>query len=606
MIPSGALAPFPSERFLQFCSRIYLQTKDFGLVPMQMLGTQTYVLDQMCAAIDRGVSNFLILKARQQGMTTFFVVLDLFWCFEYPGMLGSFVTHTEQAKANFRNMIKLMFVKLPKSHRIKWTQENRDLLVLQNNSVLQYLVAGTKDKVKGGIGRSSANNFIHATEVAFWGAPDDLNELAATMSTHHPHRLKVEETTANGFNFWEERWREGKDDPTICCIFVGWWRHDHYRFEIGDPRFEQYMPKGAQSPWTRLERSRAADVKRRYGVDITPQQIAWYRWKLESELFNDQVKMDEMYPWVDEDAFVSTGRSFFQPLLITEAARAARQTPFMPFAYQMGDHWKDTLVVNVGARDRRNPELRIWEEPVADGYYAIGCDPAYGSGPDADKSVISICRGYADKLVQVAEFATPVISTYQCAWALCHLGGYYRNFTYNLEISGPGESVQNEIRNLRKETANMVDYKPDGRIDYDLRYVLTHMREFLYTRVDSLTQTPALHTKTHQSNKFANLSSMKDSFDLGRLKVRSLPCLEEMRYVKIDGGAIGAESGKNDDRVMALAFAHEAWRKQMRDRLKAMGLTYAAEQAKAEGRGPSQAQTMAINYMRRQGILPGA
>jgi len=177
-IISSKPAPFPKARFLAFLSRLKIQTKDFGMVAMQPLGTQTYVLDEMCAAIEAGVTTFLILKARQLGMTTFFIALDLFWAMDHPGLLGSFVTHTDQAKANFRNMIKIFFAHLPKSHRIRWDQENRDMIVLKNGSLLQYLVAGTKEKVKGGLGRSSANNYIHATEVAFWGSPDDLNELA--------------------------------------------------------------------------------------------------------------------------------------------------------------------------------------------------------------------------------------------------------------------------------------------------------------------------------------------------------------------------------------------------------------------------------------------
>ena len=72
-IPSSKPAPFPRARFLAFLGRLRIQTKDFGLVPMSLLGTQSYVLDEMCAAIDRGVTTFMILKARQLGMTTFFI-----------------------------------------------------------------------------------------------------------------------------------------------------------------------------------------------------------------------------------------------------------------------------------------------------------------------------------------------------------------------------------------------------------------------------------------------------------------------------------------------------------------------------------------------------
>lgn len=605
-LPSLRVAPFPRERFISFTKKLRIQTKDFGMVPMQMLGTQTYVLDELCAARERGVSTVYILKARQLGMTTFFIAMDLFWAFEHEGLLGSFVTHTDQAKANFRNMIKIFFAHLPKTHKIGWDNENRDMIVLKNGSLFQYLVAGTKEKAKGGLGRSSANNFIHATEVAFWGSPDDLNELSATMSTHHPHRMKIEETTANGYNFWEERWREAKDDPTICCIFVGWWRHDHYAFkpENGEehPYFRIYMPKGHEAPLTRLERRRVNEVKKRYGVDVTHEQIAWYRWKLESPdgAGGDQMKMDEMFPWLEEDAFVATGAQFFISQHITEAMRASAKTPFMPYKYFLGDHWEQTRVE--ATRDKR-AELKVWEEADATGHYVIGCDPAYGSGPEADSTVINVSRCFADKLIQVAEFVSPLVSTYQCAWALCHLAGYYRNVMVNLEITGPGEAVFNEMNLLKRETARMVDRMPDGTIDYDLRLVLTMMRHFLYSRVDSLTQTLAYQWRTSGSNKFGMLAALKDSFELRRIEVRSMFLLQEMKTVVINGGAVEAESGKHDDRVMAQALAHEAWRKWVKPKLSAMGLTYGAWIDDKEGRGPNPAQKMAINYLARQGII---
>ena len=195
------LEPFPREQFLQFLHKLRILTKDFGLVPMELLGTQTYVLDEICKGVDEGINTFLILKARQLGMSTFFLALDIFWAMRTPGLLASFATHEEKSKAQFRNILKVFFANLPKTHKIRWDLENRDMVAFSNTSMIQYLVAGTKEKIKGGLGRSSANNYIHATEVAFWGSPDDLAELAATFSSHHPRRLWIEETTASGFNF---------------------------------------------------------------------------------------------------------------------------------------------------------------------------------------------------------------------------------------------------------------------------------------------------------------------------------------------------------------------------------------------------------------------
>jgi hypothetical protein len=589
LAPPAHVAPFPRDRFLKFLSMLKIQTKDFGMVPIQLLGTQTYVLDEMCAAIERG-------------MTTFFIALDLFWAFEHRGLLGSFVTHTDQAKAMFRNVIKVFFANLPKTHKIKWDLENREMIVLKNSSVLQYLVAGTKEKFKGGLGRSSANNFLHKTEVAYWGSPDDLSEISATLSSIYPHRLNIEETTANGFNFWEERWRDGKDDPTICCIFVGWWRHDHYRIADEHPWFLVYMPKGHATPLTRLERHRVIEVRKRYGAEITHNQIAWYRHHLESEVGGDQAKMDEQFPWLEDDAFVATGSQFFIAQSLTEAAKRARSIPFKPFKYEMGDHWSETQVVST--RDQRRAELRVWEEANPNGHYVIGCDPAYGSSEEADRAVIHVARCFSDRIVQVAEFVSPTISTYQCAWALCHLAGYYRNVMVNLEINGPGDAVFNEINQLRRDTASMVD-RSEAKA-YDLRYVLTMMRHFLYSRSDSMTQSLAYQWRTSGNNKPPMLSSFKDSFELHRFVINSMPLIDEMKTIVIDGGAIEAEKGKKDDRVMAAALAHEAWRRWVRPRLVGLGLTFQEAYKEEHGQGRTQAERMAINYLRAMNIgVPG-
>jgi hypothetical protein len=599
VLPPARVTQFPRARFESFLSKVKIQTKDFGLIPFAMLGTQKYVLDEMEDAYNKGVTTFYILKARQLGITVFFVLLDIFWAMEYPGLLGSFVTHTDSSKSLFRNTIKVMFANLPRTHKIRWTVENRDMLVLDSGSLFQYLVAGTKEKSRGGLGRSSANNYIHATEVAFWGSPDDLNELSATMSTHYPHRMKIEETTANGYNFWEERYHQAQKDPTIKTIFVGWWRHDHYAFPDDHPWFAIYMPQGHATPLHILERKRLRLVKEQFGIEITKNQIAWYRWHLESEVQGDQAKMDEMFPWVEDDAFVATGSIFFTNDSLSEAMKRARQQPFMPFKYSMSERWQDTIVNPT--RDRR-AELKVWEESDPKGHYVIGCDPAYGSSDEADRAVIHVARCFSDRLVQVAEFVSSTISTYQCAWALCHLAGYYRNVMVNLEMNGPGEAVFNEMNALRMHTNEMVTHSPDGKVTHDLRNVLTMMRHYLYKRPDSMTGGLAYQWRTSGVNKPPMMHAFKDAFELHRHIVNSMYLLEEMKTIVIDGGSIKAEGSNKDDRVIAAGLAHEAWRRWVQPKLRNMGLTFERSYMEAIGAGPNMAQKIAMDYLTKAKI----
>src|SRR5258708_1197328 len=89
----GRVAPFPRERFLKFCSILKIQSRDYGLVPFVLNGTQHYLLDKLCEALDQGITTIVVLKDRQSGVSTFFLALDMFWAFENKGILGVFATH---------------------------------------------------------------------------------------------------------------------------------------------------------------------------------------------------------------------------------------------------------------------------------------------------------------------------------------------------------------------------------------------------------------------------------------------------------------------------------------------------------------------------------
>lgn len=599
----GAVAPFPKKRFMGFIKQLRVQTKDFGLQPLKLLGSQSYIIDEIEDGLSKGITTFVIVKARQLGSSSLLLAIDLFWAFEYGGLSGAFATHDDLSRELFRNMIEVFIAHLPATHKIDKRAHNRQMLVLKNGSQFAYLVAGTKHKAAGksGLGRSGAYNFLHATEVAYWGNEDDLKEMRAAMSTHNPRRLQVYESTANGFNHFQEMCEKAAESSTQKLIFVGWWRNELYRFEKGTQAYNAYMPQGDATPYTVLERKRMRIVKELYSFEIEREQIAWYRWKLEDDADGDQMKMDEMFPFTLEDAFVATGSKFFTNESLTDAMRSARKAPFMPFKYVFGFQWSDTGVMPT--KNQKLAELRIWEHPDPHGSYAIGCDPAYGSSETADRSVIEVFRCYADKCVQVAEFATSSVSTYQCAWALCHIAGYYKNVMVNLEITGPGQAVFAEMNALRAATAR-VNPKSAAQEDVEtsrqIRACLVTIQNYLHKRIDAMGSELCYQFKTTAEIKLAIMNSFKDSFELQRCLIRSLPLLVEMKGIVYDQGSVGAEGRNKDDRVVASALAHHAWKRWLQPNLIARGLTY--KRALERTTTPSQANTMVLDYLRKAKI----
>jgi hypothetical protein len=593
-----AVAPFPKERFLRWIDHLKVQSKDFGLVDFRLLGSQRYLLEQMCEALDQGITTFVILKARQLGISSFFLALDMFWAFQHKGLLGVFITHKEEARDDFRATVEVFFAETPKGFKISYARHNRNLLILKNSSRFRYLIAGTAELKKGGLGRGGATNFVHATECAFYGDGDGLAEFRSQTSSLYPHRLYVYETTANGFNHFWDMWEGSKHDPTKKCVFIGWWRDERNQLPVDHPFFSHYMPDGIRTALSPLERRRVRLVREQYNFQISLQQVAWYRWHLASEKDGDQSMMDQEYPWTEEDAFQATGSKFFTVESMSECLRAAKRLPFKPYRYRLTHKFEETTVQQVN--DPR-AEFRMWEDANRHGFYVLGCDPAYGTSDEADRSVISIWRAYADCMVQVAEYCSTSPSTYQCAWVLAHLAGYYGvNYLMPImEINGPGQAVFDELEKVRKMASEIRPHDAN----YNIRNILQNMRHYFYRRMDNPGGGEMLYQwKTTEDLKRRAMNMYKNGIELGRAVPRSVQLLEEMRRIINDAGWIGAEGNAKDDRVMAAALAYQAWNQWVQPKVKALGLTQARSNEIERQGGTPPIDRVITSYLKRMKI----
>lgn len=592
------VAPFPTERFLKFLSRLRVQSKDFGLVAFKLLGSQRYLLDELIDGLSKGITTFVILKARQLGISSFFLALDMFWAFENKGLLGVFILHEEAARDDFRAAIEVFFAETPAPYRVKYVRHNRNLLMLKNASRFRYLIAGTGGGKKGGLGRSGAAMYVHSTETAFYGNGDDLAEFRSQTSSLNPHRLQIYETTANGFNHFWDMWEVTKTDPTKRAIFIGWWRDERNQWPVKHPFFHHYMPDGIKSTLTPLEKKRVREVREQYGFGISLQQIAWYRWHLAAEKDGDQSMMDQEYPWTADDAFQATGSKFFTAEAMTNCLREAKKHPFQTFRYKLGMRFDQTEIRQV--KDPR-AELRIWEDASPSGYYVLGGDCAYGSSDEADRSVASIWRCYADCMVQVAEYCTSQPSTYQFAWVIAHLAGYY-GVTFLMpviEINGPGKAVLDELEKVRRMASEI---KPNDE-SYNIRNILANMRHYFYRRMDNPGGGELLYGWNQTEDlKRMMMNQFKNGIELSRAIPRSVPLLEEMRRIVNDEGSIGAEGRAKDDRVTGAALAYQGWNTWVQPRVKALGLTLAKSMEREEKGSSPPVERIITAYLKKMNI----
>jgi len=581
---------FNLKNFYRFCDNLSVETKEDGLKKLtNRLGTQTYVMDEIAKGLEEDVHFFVILKGRQQGITTISLALDLYWHFIHPGLQGTLVTDTEENKDMFRGTLTNYMEGLPQKYRIPMVAHNRNGLSLRNRSRLFYQVAGLR--AKGSLGRGKGITYLHGTETSSWGDEEGLASLLASLAENNPKRLFVFESTARGFNMFHDMYVTAKRARTQRAIFCGWWRNEFYSADPNSNVYKTYWD-GKLTP---EEKEWTKDIKKIYNYEINSRQMAWWRWKL-YEGIKDDALMYQEFPPTEDYAFIMTGSSFFSNARCTDAIKLAKKIQPDNYRYSFGSNFQDTQVLK--STDRL-ATLRVWEEPIDTAYYVIGADPAYGSSDWADRFCIQVFRCYADGMDQVAEFATSELNTYQFAWVIAHLAGAYKNSTLNLEINGPGQAVINEMRNLKRQAAAM-----KGPIGKDLMDVYSSMSNYIWRRNDTLGgPSNSIGWLTTSSTKERMLSYMKDYFERGMMNIVSIDLIEEMKTIVRDGGSIEASGRNKDDRVIAAALAAAAYAEQVQPRLIKQGITKSISQSQ-ESYTPEQIAVgrNVSDYLKRIGV----
>ena len=225
-------------------------------------------------------------------------------------------------------------------------------------------------------------------------------------------------------------------------------------------------------------------------------------------------------------------------------------------------------------------ELRVWEEPQPAGRYVVGFDVAYGRNDHKDGNVITVWRCFADRMVQVAEYATYGADVRYASWVFFHLCAAYGDIMGNIEIAGPGRLVMAEFEHLRELLgAEHNQAKVKAREWEDAN---SQARWYLYHKPDSLGAGYVYNFETNWSTKPQLMHNFRSCYVTKEVEVKSVGLLKEMLQVRVDDdGGIGVPDSSNidckDDRVFAAALAAKAWTDWVRKDMLAQGRTYEHE-----------------------------
>ena len=553
------------KKFWTWSRFLRINSKDYGLIrfsPEKWWGSQKWLLKAIYNADDEQ-RTFVILKARQLGITSICNALTLFYHQYIPNSKGAiFVANYNDIDYIRRTILHDFYDMIDEKVRVMLTHSSREGLRFANNSTVHFIYTAKRITGQGKAGRGRGYNYLHATEVAYFNSWEDLNAIQASLSDIHPQRLYIYESTANGYNEFYDLYELAKTSPSMKAVFIGWWTKETYRLSPNSNIYKHYSypPNSEEKEWIKT-------VKRLYGYEITMEQLAWWRYQMWDKYRGNKIYALQELPFFEDQAFQLSGDRFFDSVVLRQYEEALKKElingtireRFYRLTYDV-----DRFIFEETTSEKAN--LTIWEYPSVYNVYVIGADPTMAANPDSDNAVISVWRCEEDKIVQVAELVDNQIPPQIFARYILLLGGLYNGAYVNLEVTGPGQSTLKEFDYLKAQ-----GWVPDVVMDDITKEVLQnnirYIKDYLYYRADSFRRSFLRHWKTTPDLKVDLMQMFRGCVNEKKTIIRSKELLKEMAKVVKNGSIIEAESGFHDDRVIAAALAVEFWIRYIRGKV---------------------------------------
>lgn len=273
----------------------YIYTKDSELIPFKLNKYQRRILLDILEEREKGnkLIQLLILKCRQIGITTFFLIFNLDQALFNRGKNCALIAQGEEEMGE-------MFEKI----NVAW--ENFDkrispIKVVQKTSTKYKFAHDSSIRVTLSTRGGTVNN-LHISEIAKIGKkfPKREKEIqtGALQSVPKTNSIIVFESTAEGADgYFYDLVQDAIDGKnSYKFYFFPWWEEEDYQLEAP-----------ADFEFTEEEQQLRQIVFQKFQYWITKNQMTWYRWKKEDLKEN----ISQEFPSYIEEAFLSTGNPFY-------------------------------------------------------------------------------------------------------------------------------------------------------------------------------------------------------------------------------------------------------------------------------------------------------
>lgn len=496
---------------------------------------------------------YIILKARQMGLSTIIEALCFWWTTTHKNVNSVIIAHKKKAAKNLYKMFRRFYDNADQYFRPTRKYNTKDDLTfdVDDNVKEDYRARGLKPPGLGseiqtmvaseGEGRSDTILFFHGSEVAFWDKNSDV--LSAVLQTIPlmPNTFAFLESTANGVGgFFYDEWQFAKKgESRFKPLFFAWHEHPEYMLE---GKIEVYDE----------EELELLDIFKKMGYpeEDWDRKLFWRREK-KKEFRSEPDKFYQEYPKDDQEAFLASGRTVFDIRQLIKMEEEARdhQPMFGSVIKVKNDrgqeHYQFDQVPATADGVPPTP-LKVWELPIkrdigkkimADVKYTIaidtaeGIDKGAGDKEEGDYSVIDVMR--TDTLKTVARWRGHTDPDLLGEIAF-HLGTFYNYALIGCEVNNQGIVTVQKLRNLFYRNLYQRETSEDEQFQE---------------------RTSRMGWQTNRKTKPVIIGELVKAIREGAITDYDIVFIREaMTYVRDDNGYTRAQENMFDDCVMAKAI----------------------------------------------------
>ena len=483
--------------------KLKIITKDAaqGYIPFKFNQAQQKIHDAVEKQLkEKGRVRVLILKARQQGISTY-TAGRVFWkTLHTPYTRSVVLAHDSATSDALFTMSKQFIERMPDEGKPELVKSNaKEIKFAHNDSGFRLYTAGSPEA-----GRGTTPTILHCSEVAFWQNQEKiLAGLFQGVSSADGTEI-ILESTANGASgsFYEmyKKAEQGLND--YIPVFLPW--HMTLEYTMEPP--EDFVRTKEEEGLVEL-------------YDLTDGQLWWRRMKIGE---GGSAKFAQEYPATSEEAFQVSGANVFDVEKV-EKLNAKSAVSIRSFSPKMMS-WDE----------QREGHLEIWEAPGFKEKYIIGADVALGVGQDYSTAVVM-----NSKREVVGLYRNNRIDPSAFGKELFYLGRYFNNALLAVESNSMGVATLQKLK--------------------DMNYVNLYYQ----TKIANISNEEGMRLgfRTTSASKPAIIGNLKNWIFEEEVGIWSSVIIQELKdYLSDERGSTAAGPGCHDDAVMSLAIACEVYR----------------------------------------------